>query len=110
MEDQVTTEAWFGLTIQVGLTVVTALAFHWWSKAHIQASLAAAIVSNLLFQAFDYLKEGHFNKFALVGFTFGTLYSFLIAFLIGLPFAIFRRRRSSTSSPSPTMPSRGAQS
>jgi hypothetical protein len=109
MENQVTTEAWVGLTIQVGLTAVTALACHWWSKAYIQASLAAAVISNLLFQTFDYLKEGHFNKFALVGFTFGTFYSFLIALVIGLPFVIFRRRRSSTSPSSPTVPPSGGQ-
>jgi len=91
------TDAWVGLTMQVGLTVVIALACHWWTKSYVVTSLVAAVVSNFLFQTFDYLREGHFNKFALVGFTFGTFYSFIIALLIGLPFVIYRRKRSSSA-------------
>jgi ABC-type phosphate/phosphonate transport system permease subunit len=97
MENQATTEAWVGLAILIGLSVVIAFMFHWWSKAYVNASLCAAIVSSFLFQLFDYLKEGYFNKFALVGFIFGAFYSCVIAFMVGLPFFILRRRASSPS-------------
>lgn len=97
METQIMTQAWVGISILIGLSVVIAFIFHWWSNAYVNASLSAAIVSNLLFQLFDYLKEGYFNKFALVGFIFGAFYSCVIAFMIGLPFFILRRRSSSPS-------------
>jgi hypothetical protein len=92
------TEAWTGISILIGLSVVIAFIFHWWSNAYVNASLSAAFVASLLFQLFDYLKEGYFNKFALVGFIFGAFYSCVIAFMVGLPFFILRRRSSSTRS------------
>jgi hypothetical protein len=91
-------DATLGLVVQLGLTVAASLFCHWWSKAYLPASIISAVTANVLFQVFDYLHEGHFNKFALVGFTFGTLYSFIVALLIGLPFLIYRKRRTKLSS------------
>lgn len=92
-------DATFGLILQVTLTVIASVICHWLTEKYLVASAVAALIANVMFQIADYMHQEYLNKFALVGFIFGSFYSFAVALVVGIPFWIMRKRRKQTPEP-----------
>ena len=87
--------------IHTGVTAFVSWIYHSFARQHyLQASVNAAIVSNVIYQIVAYSIEGHLDKFWMLGFFTGFGVSFLIALAIGVLFWTSPNRRDGVPVPS----------
>lgn len=78
------------IVLLVGAIVISCLC-HFLIRKYMKASLIAAIWSSVAFQCIIYVRLGYWDAFLLVGLVFGSVYSFAVALLVGIPFVRMRR-------------------
>jgi len=87
--------------IHTSVTVLVSWIYHSYSRQHyLQASVNAAIVSNVIYLIVAYSIEGHLDKFWIIGLFAGFGVSFLIALAIGVLFWASPKSRDRVSGPS----------
>lgn len=79
-----------GLLLLLGVTVVAALASHALIGKYLVASLVAAFLSVVAFQALSYAHLGYVDPFLPVAVVLSAAICFVLSLAIGLP---FRRKR-----------------
>lgn len=82
-----------GFSVLIGICVLIAAITHACIPRYIIASILAAFISITFFLGVAALIMGHVDEFILVMFFAGGFYSLCISLLIGIPVAIFRKRR-----------------
>ena len=85
-------EAAVGMLVLCVTAVVVSATFHIIVRRYALASIAAAVVSSVLFQCFAYIHAGHLDPFFLIAFIVGGALAFGIALIVGIPFLVRRRK------------------
>jgi len=84
----------FAGLIALGVTIViVALICHRLIKSYLIASLIAGPAASLAVQVVAYFDAGYLDPFFLVAFVTGTLISFGVALVVGLPFKWVRSKK-----------------
>ena len=82
-----------GFLVLIGISVFTALLFHWFIRNYVIASFCAAVVADIGFQFVAYLHLGHLDPFFIIALVTGGGIAFAIAAIVGIPFIRVRRKR-----------------
>jgi hypothetical protein len=82
----------------VVVLVITALAVstlaHAFIRRFLPACLVSTVVAPILFQVFAYWHSGYLDKFLLIALITTGICSLVISAAVGLPFALYRRRKN----------------
>lgn len=84
---------WVVLTLLVLLGVVVSLVCHFLTKNYLFAAASASVISAIVVQVSNFVYLGYFDPFSVFAFPAAVLLYFLLAAVVGLPFAIVRKRR-----------------
>ena len=82
-----------GIIIFVIIALLSAIFFHYKLDSFWISSVLAAVVASLLFQAVGYFVLGYLDPFFMIAFTISLAVSLTISVIVGLPFAIDRKKR-----------------
>lgn len=81
-----------GFMVLIGLSIGTAVCFHFLIHHYALAIICAAISSDILFQIVVYLHAGYLDPFFTIALVTGGAIALVIAAIIGVPFAFLRRK------------------
>ena len=81
-----------GIIVLVLTSLVIGAITHWRVRSFWLACLVSAAASSVVFNVLATIRQGYLDKFFLVALIFGGFYAFIISAVVGLPFALFRRR------------------
>jgi membrane protein DedA with SNARE-associated domain len=84
-----------GIIVFVIMALLSAILFHYKWDSYLISSALAAVVASLLYQVVGYFILGYLDPFFMIAFTISLAVSFTISLIVGLPFAINRKRRKS---------------
>lgn len=82
-----------GVLILIAIAAVIGLIAHARVHRFWPATIAAGLLSSVIFQAVAFVRDGRLDPFFLVALIFGTIYTIGIAALVGVPFYISRRKK-----------------
>ena len=77
------------------MALLSAILFHYKWDGYLISSALAAVVASILYQVVGYFILGYLDPFFMIAFTISLAVSFTISVIIGLPFAINRKKRKS---------------
>jgi hypothetical protein len=80
----------FPILIFLLITVGVSLLLHCFIPRIIYASVLSAIVANFIVQIIDFIDMGCLDPFFIIALVFGSLISFIISLIVGLPFVYVR--------------------
>ncbi len=113
-------EGALGMIVFCTITLVISAGAHTKIRDYVVASVVAAPISCALFILAAYLQLGYLDPFFPIIFMFGSCYALGIAFIVGIPFRLGRRKHppghcqrcgyNLTGNTSGTCPECGAQS
>jgi CHASE2 domain-containing sensor protein len=91
-----------GLLVLVGLAVVAALVAHRFERHYLLACVPAAVTADLVFMGVAFLQDGRMDPFIVMALGSGFVVAYAVAMLVGIPFALVRRRRGARHTHNPT--------
>jgi hypothetical protein len=80
------------LVVYLFVALGTAVLWHWYAKRYWLASLAAATTITLFGEVASYIELGFRSTWSNVALVFGFLYGLIFSLLVGVPFAVKRKR------------------
>lgn len=83
-----------GFLIFIAIGILTSIICHYANTRYFVASLIADAVTNLIFHAVAYIHAGYLEPFFEIALFFSSLAGLALALIVGLPFLMYRRRRS----------------
>jgi len=81
-----------GFLVLLTLCVLAAMIFHWRIRNYMRASCGAALVATIAFQVVGFIHLGRLDAFFLVALVTGGVLGLTVAFIVGVPFLITRRK------------------
>ena len=84
-------EGSLGIIILCGLSILTAIGFHYKFKKPIVATILSTFSASITFQVIVYLQLGYLDPFFILAFGLSSGITFLISLLMGIPFTYYRR-------------------
>ena len=81
-----------GFLVLLTLCVLAAMIFHWRIRNYMRASWGAALVATIAFQVVGFIHLGRLDAFFLVALVTGGVLGLAVAFIVGVPFLITRRK------------------
>lgn len=79
----------------IGIFVVAAgiaIFWHWQVRLYVVAALGASVFITIFAQAASYIELGYRSPWSVLTIMFSLFYSFIFSLVVGIPFAISRKR------------------
>ena len=83
-----------GIIILCGISILTAIGFHYKLKKPIVATLLSSFFASIAFQVMAYMHLGYLDPFFIIAFCFSLGITFLNSLLVGVSFIRYRRKKS----------------
>ena len=85
-------EGSIGIIILCGISILTAIGFHYKLKKPLVATILSTFSASIGFQVIAYIQLGYLDPFFIIAFGISSGITFLISLLVGIPFTFYRRK------------------